>query len=169
MAKKRQIEVVESLPTPSAVDALAATADKTMPVDWKALDDLFWKKSVDYSRRYAQNTVSLRDNVQLGEAAWEQLQRVIAETPLPVTLGSVSYGFTVGMVIWTEARELYPHAFERSEHLFTVEPHILPGCPQASFDWAWETLSPIVQQPENIELLKRCNLDLPQSKAHYAY
>lgn len=152
----------------SAVDQLAGVLTEEGPpvVDWDRLIELFWEDC--YDAHWGTRRVARRD-VQLSKTAWELLKRVIDETPLPITLTNTSFGFTVGIAIWTEAEEPFPGAFVQSKALFILDPHFLPGCPQQSFDYAWNALSPLVRRPKNIELLKQSKLELPRAKGDYAY
>jgi len=138
-------------------------------VDWKALTYLLWRDHWDRGSRFPRMTRHNIHGVRLSTIAWNEIKEAI--TSLPVTITNVSFGFTVGLCVWTMKQEPFPDAVTPSRALFVMHPDHMPDAPLTgpTFDWAWENFFPLVDRKVNRELLKRCGLPLPGSKVSYAY
>jgi hypothetical protein len=139
--------------------------------NWQALDEILWKKVIDPYPRWG-NGVSYhpRDHVRLSEEDWKQIQRLVVEREIPVTMCNTNFGFSVGMTLWKPAEFAWATMVEPAQPITTIPAVCLPSYDRGkSFDLGWKKFSPLTHSEANQKLLERNKLEAQREKLHYAY
>jgi len=136
--------------------------------DWALLDSYLWDDLYDSNtRRYS---TMRKEGIRLSEEDWKEIKRMISDNPIPVTLVNTSFGFSVGIMLWSPRKETFPGAVVAARPLVTIAAQHLPSYDKgASFKLGWDAFSPITHSARNWELVHQNELRQQERMADYVY
>lgn len=137
--------------------------------------DLQWIRELEQSVWESRASFS-EEKRRLSEDEFQRLLFLVKGYSLPVSLISARYGFGLGIVVWgPEPPAVYPGVELRPEVLISITNAHLPVSlskdrkDRVLFDDAWDVFSPIVYDPHNQALLRRCGLPKTPPKSAFMY
>lgn len=136
--------------------------------NWAALHGHLWEEKFD-DRTHTFFTAR-RTNARLSKEDWKTIKKMIVKNTIPVTMDNTSFGFSVGITLWTPRAEPFPDAVEEPRPLVTISAHHLPDYESgSSFDLGWAEFFPLTHSKRNLKLLEQNELPPPKDMADYVY